>query len=72
MALGPAAEKAVLPYLKNADVFVRQEVCKVLEVIGTQRSVVPLQAALTDSNGLVRMAAENALTALQERKKAPP
>jgi len=71
IAIGPEAEKTVLPYLKSEDVFVRHEVCKILEAIGTHKSVAPLRAALADSNGLVRLAAQNALTAVQERKKTP-
>ncbi len=69
--MGAPAEKAVLPYLKHNDLFVRHEACGVLEVIGTQKSLAPLGVAARDSNGLVRMAAENALAAIKGRKGDP-
>jgi S1-C subfamily serine protease len=67
--IGTPAEKAVLSLLKHQDVFVRLEACKVLEVIGTQASLAPLNVAVGDTNGLVSMAAQSALTAVQGRKQ---
>jgi S1-C subfamily serine protease len=67
--IGPAAEKAVWPLLKHNDLFVRHEACKVLGDIGTQQSLVLLGQAAGDQNGLVRMAAQNALRAVQQRKQ---
>ena len=47
---------------------VRMEVCKILQVIGTQESLAELQKALTDENGFVKRAAQNAITAIERRK----
>jgi hypothetical protein len=44
--LGTAAEPAVLPYLKDADHDIQAEACRTLQVIGTRRSLVDLQALL--------------------------
>jgi len=67
--LGSAAEKAVQPFVRNSDVFIRHEACKILEVIGTEQSMALLTEACQDTNGLVRRAAEQALAAVQGRKK---
>jgi len=44
-SIGPAAENAVIPYLKAADRAVREEACRILAVIGTRKSLPALKAA---------------------------
>jgi hypothetical protein len=45
VAIGPAAEPAVIPFLQGADTPARIEACRVLAEIGTTASVQPLQEA---------------------------
>jgi len=67
-AFGAKAEKAVLPYLKHEDWGVRLEACKVLAAIGTKAgSSAALAGALRDDNGLVKMEAQKAATAVAGR-----
>jgi HEAT repeat protein len=47
-ALGPKAESAVIPYLKNSDVRVRREACTILGVIGTKASEAALREAVQE------------------------
>src|SRR5581483_9736548 len=46
--MGPAAEKAVHPYLTNADFGVKVEACRILEAIGTPASLDVLNKATAD------------------------
>jgi hypothetical protein len=66
-ALGPPAEKAVLPYLKERDPQTRAAACRALETIGTKESLAPLEEAARDQNPAVAQAARSALTALGKR-----
>jgi HEAT repeat protein len=54
IALGPAAEEAVLPYLQSTDRGAQYAACWVLGEIGTRKSLAPLETAgttwLADSN----------------------
>jgi len=67
-AMGAIAEPAVLPYLKDRDDWVRQEACKILEEIGTDKSLPALTEFESSGNFLDRKAAEKALKAVRERK----
>jgi hypothetical protein len=66
-AMGPVAEKFVIPLLASADAFTRTEACKVLKEIGGSASVDALQAASKDSNAMVARAAKEALNRAQSR-----
>jgi HEAT repeat protein len=57
--IGPAAEKAVFPYLSHQEKIVRLEAVRILQAIGTRLSVIPLQQAL----GAAQQARENDLVA---------
>jgi hypothetical protein len=72
-AIGPEAEKAVIPLLGHANFRVRVEACKILEKIGTPDSLAALKKA---SRGLPRIgvanverAAEEAISAITARGK---
>jgi hypothetical protein len=67
VALGPAAEEAVLPALANQESDVRRAACEILEEIGSADSVAALKAAQADSNTWVRSAAADALKAVYRR-----
>jgi hypothetical protein len=67
VALGPAAEKAVVPYLTNADRQARIEACQVLAAVGTKNSAGALQAASQDRDVGVAQAAQQALAAIAAR-----
>lgn len=62
-AIGPEAEDAVLRSLGHHNDFTRMDTCKILEEIGTVKSVVPLQKLLRSrqGQGLDSMAARDAL-----------
>jgi serine/threonine protein kinase len=66
-ALGPAAEKVVLPYLRSTDWGVQMEACNILKVIGTPASLSALGQAAGDTNGLVANAAREAVKAITAR-----
>jgi len=72
-AIGPAAEKAVIPYLTHKDSWAASEACHILKEIGTEASIAPLQEVLKGKpDFMVGPAASNALKAIQERKKVGP
>jgi predicted Zn finger-like uncharacterized protein len=66
IAIGPAAEPAVLPVLKHKDLFTRAEACRVLKEIGTAASLPALQALAQQDQGTARAAAE-AIQAIKAR-----
>jgi hypothetical protein len=68
-AMGPVAEKAVVPYIRHPQTFARSEACKILAEIGTKQSLAALKLAAADSNRLVATEAANAMQAIQARKK---
>ena len=45
ISIGPAAESEVVPYVSHRDVFVRMEANRIMEAIGTAKSLPALQAA---------------------------
>jgi hypothetical protein len=66
-AIGPEAEPAVLPYLRNGDAQVRREACRVLQSIGTEQSVPELLAIASKNTGFDSMAARAALNEMAQR-----
>jgi HEAT repeat protein len=70
-AIGPPAEKAVLKYLTHQDIFLRQEVCRILKEIGTKQSIPGLQDILGMEDIHTRVhvapAAKEALNAIKAR-----
>jgi hypothetical protein len=68
-AIGPAAEKEVIPFIDHKDGWTAKEACLVLKEIGTKESIAPLQK-LVDSkpNFLVAGPANEALQAVKNRK----
>jgi hypothetical protein len=67
--LGPLAEKEVLKLLDDKDRNVRADACRMLEKIGTRESVPALRAASAQGDFILKVAADNALRAIQARKK---
>lgn len=73
-ALGPDAESAVFPYLKDADWGVRVEACRTLRRIGTRRALPELEAALEGTKAMyggyrsVAEAAQEAIDAIKARR----
>lgn len=68
-AMGSKAEDATLPLLKDHDMWVRSEACKVLGEIGTAKSVAALEALRDKEHGGGE--AGKALDAIETRKNAP-
>ena len=66
-AMGPIAEREVIPLLKDKDQGVRWAAIRVLKDIGTQESVPVLQAAAASNDQ--RALAQEALAAIAERSK---
>ncbi|MBV9125537.1 MAG: HEAT repeat domain-containing protein, partial [Planctomycetes bacterium] len=66
--MGPAAEPAILKMIGDKDWAVRSEVCKILKVVGTQKSVPALEGLRDDPNPLVKVMAQQALEAITARK----
>jgi HEAT repeat protein len=67
---GPAAEEAVIPYLKSTDVrkhWIKQDACKVLKVIGTAKSIPALEEAEKETDHFVQQAARSALESIRNR-----
>lgn len=70
VALGPMAEKAVLPYLSTGDEFLKRDVCDILAEIGTKASVPALEESAKGKQPLAVQAAKKALARIAERTKA--
>jgi HEAT repeat protein len=68
---GPGAEEAVLPYLDDDDGWVRLEAAKVLQEIGTARSLPALRQAAEGHDGLLPGAARQAVAAIERRSQKP-
>ena len=67
-ALGPKAEPAVLKLADHKEWQVRNEVCNILTVIGTEKSVPALTTLQNDPQALVKNMAKKALDAIEKRK----
>ncbi|WP_422929155.1 HEAT repeat domain-containing protein [Singulisphaera sp. PoT] len=65
-AIGPPAEDAVLRCLEHSDGFTRADACKILEQIGTEKSLPALRRLAGTNRGLDSMAARNALRRLDK------
>ncbi|MFO0911205.1 MAG: HEAT repeat domain-containing protein [Isosphaeraceae bacterium] len=72
--MGSGAESAVIKYLEHGEVFTRMEAARILAVIGTEKSVGPLQLLIqrTNNHGLDAMAAGDALDQLGAPRFAAP
>jgi HEAT repeat protein len=66
-AAGPDAETAVLPYLDDKDAWVRAEVCGILQMIGTKKSLPGLEKAVAEDNWMVNRPARAAAAAIKAR-----
>ncbi len=69
---GPIAEEAVVAQLAIGDSFSRIEVCEVLQVIGTKKSIPPLQLAVKDRDIFVSRAAVAALHGIRAAQRVAP
>ncbi|HEY1683212.1 MAG TPA: HEAT repeat domain-containing protein [Tepidisphaeraceae bacterium] len=71
ISIGPVAEPAVLPMLKNENWVTRLSACKILAAIGTQHSLGDLQTVSNkDDNGLVSQEADKAEQAIRDRAES--
>jgi HEAT repeat protein len=66
-AIGPPAEDAVIPFLSHGDDHVRSEACKILQVIGSEKSVPMLRTLVMNKVGFSDGAARDALNAMRLR-----
>jgi predicted Zn finger-like uncharacterized protein len=66
-AFGRAAEKAVLERLSHLDGGVRQEACRILEVIGTRESIPALKRVIEVGDAQAKGWAEQAIKAITAR-----
>ncbi|MFZ9793686.1 MAG: HEAT repeat domain-containing protein, partial [Gemmataceae bacterium] len=67
-AMGPMAEEAVLPYLDDRDAFVQMEACKVLEAIGTEKSIEKIRKYGVSGKPFAKDTSAKAIQAIQQRK----
>jgi serine/threonine protein kinase len=65
--MGAVAEEAAIGLLDSSDMWVRLEGVRVLEEVGTSRSLPALQKAARSTDGLVKMGAERAIKAVESR-----
>lgn len=68
--IGPMAEKAVLKRLHHPEVFLRQEVCKILATIGTKESLPALKQVVAEGEFFTKDEGQRAIEAIQARQKA--
>lgn len=68
LSMGSTAEPAVLKLAEDKEWQTRSEVCKILKVIGTQKSVAALTALQGDPQALVKRQAQQALEAISAKK----
>jgi hypothetical protein len=66
-AIGPAAEKAVIPLLEHKDGWTVREACFVLKEIGTKQAVEPLKKVIDKKDGFISDPANEALQAVSKR-----
>jgi len=66
--IGPDAEDAVLPLLKEKHNETRRQACNVLKQIGTKKSVEPLRELMLDPEQMVNSAAAEAVRAIMARQ----
>jgi S1-C subfamily serine protease len=68
--IGPPAEEAVIPYLKNKDGWTVGEACGVLQVIGTPACIPALTEVANGDNVFNKASANNAIKAVNARGQA--
>jgi hypothetical protein len=66
--IGPDAEDAVLPLLKEKHVETRRQACSVLKQIGTQKSVEPLRELMLDPDQMLSTTAAEAVREILARQ----
>jgi HEAT repeat protein len=66
--IGPDAEDAIIPLLKEKHIDTRRQACTVLKQIGTQKSMEPLRALLLDPDPMVNSAAAEAIREISTRQ----
>jgi hypothetical protein len=66
--IGSAGEPALIRLLKHPDAGTRERVCNILKVVGSKKSIAPLQEATKDANGGVARAAEQAWKIIAARQ----
>jgi hypothetical protein len=68
-AVGPEAEDPVLAILESSkDAWVEAEACKILEAVGTKKSLGALEKAVSHENWMVNSSARKALSAVKARQ----
>lgn len=67
ISIGPAAEPMILGGLQNSDRATRSAIYRILEKIGTQASVMPLQTAMLERGAVEQAEAKQAIDAIYER-----
>ena len=67
-AMGPMAEDAVLPYLDDRDAFVQMEACKVLEAIGTEKSMDKIRKYGASGRPFAKDVSAKAIESIGQRK----
>jgi hypothetical protein len=68
-AMGPLAEKAVIPYVTNKDIWAAQEVCRILQEVGTRECIPVLTEVANGTNNFVNGTARDALRSVKARTK---
>jgi hypothetical protein len=68
-ALGPPAEEPVIGLLGARDNDTRRHACRILQEIGTAKSIPALTAAASDADGITAMLAKAALEAIASQKR---
>ena len=71
-AFGPAAEGAVLVFLESDDAWTQAEACKILQVIGTEKSLGAMEKLARDTHSMVAKAAQQARQAIKVRIQLKP
>jgi serine/threonine protein kinase len=67
-SFGPAAEDSVIEVLQSKDEDARQSACRVLEEIGTAKSLPLLSSIARGADGITTMLARQAISAIEGRK----
>ncbi len=67
-AAGTDAEEAVLAQFQSTDAWQRAEICRILEAIGTKKSLPALEKAVFDDNWMVNGPARKAVATIKSRE----
>lgn len=68
-AAGPDAEEAALAFVAHKDPWIAAEICKLLETIGTKKSIPALEKAVTEENWMITKHARKALADIKARQE---